>query len=217
MNNIAMLEKTKYETVWTEIPEYGEYSPAMRVVDSAMALCKERNARTLLDAGCGVGRATAAFVDAGFEAVGVDITLKGVGQEIREAYAGRFFECTLWDMPKEWAAFDFIFCVDVMEHIHPTMVGATLSELSRLCGGAAYFNIALFPDGFGARIGEALHLSLFSADEWEEKLSGYFGSVERLEESGGSVSFLCEEHVAQLSFPRLHPVIPEVVIGKPGQ
>jgi 2-polyprenyl-3-methyl-5-hydroxy-6-metoxy-1,4-benzoquinol methylase len=192
MDAITKKEQEKYETVWTEIPAYGNYSPAMQIVGKAIDLCKEMKAKTLLDAGCGVGRATAAFIDAGLTAVGVDITLKAVDHEIHEKYMGNFIQSSLWELPVDWPPFDCVFCVDVMEHIPPERICMTLANLRRVLRGFALFNIALFKDGFGKSIGTPLHLSLFPVNEWEEMLKEHFPDTKRLEESVSYVTFICK-------------------------
>lgn len=185
-------EQTKYKRVWNEIPEYGNYSPGLEAISVSLEICKGAKIKTVLDAGCGSAKATKKFADEGYDVVGVDLTLDGVAPELKEALANKLHEGCLWDL-EFTEPFDMIYCVDVLEHIPPNKVYAVLSELARLCNKYAYFKIAKFKDGYGSRIGEPLHLSLFNTKKWETMLSKHFTYVVPISDTNGYVEFLCEK------------------------
>jgi len=188
-------EKEKYEKVWSEIPSYGHYSPAMLSAEPIVNMCNKLNLTTILDAGCGSGKATEQFMDAGLEVTAVDITDNCIQDRARRKHIAPFFTQTPLSELSMFNndCFDMVFCVDVMEHIPPVALDATIKELARVCGKYAYFQISLFRDGFGVTIGETLHLSLFSAREWGFKLGRHFGGVTELAATTASVGLLCEK------------------------
>jgi SAM-dependent methyltransferase len=187
--NIEQKEKEKYQRVWNEIPEYGNYSPAVNFMNSILEILKIYDVHSVLDAGCGSGKAMQMLVDKGYTVKGVDITLDGlIEKSIKECC----IEAALWNIPLN-DPFDAVLSIDVLEHIPTQMIDETISELSRLCKNFALFQIALFKDGFGKRINDTLHLSLFSIDEWSSLLKRHFRDVRRLERLPGRVTFFCSK------------------------
>ena len=185
-------EQVKYKKVWNGIPEYGNYSPGLAAAGVCIEVCKAFKLKSVLDAGCGSARATKRFADEGYDVVGVDLTLDGVKPEIKERLVNKLHEGCLWDL-EFTDPFDMVFCVDVMEHIPPNKVYAVLSELARLCKSYAHFKIAKFKDGYGERIGEPLHLSLFTTKEWKIRLDQHFFSTTTINDTGAYVEFICEK------------------------
>ena len=180
-------ETLKYKRVWNEIPGYGNYSPADVVIGPMLGLLAKHNVKTVLDAGCGSGKALKKLLDAGYDAKGVDITLDGL---IDKSLVKNCVATTLWDIPLK-EGYDAVICIDIMEHIPTTKVRDVLRELSRLCKGFAIFQIALQPDGYGKAIDDVLHLSLFKPEDWTARLNRHFNSVKMFECTPQYVSFAC--------------------------
>jgi SAM-dependent methyltransferase len=188
--NVEAKEKAKYERVWNEIPEYGNMSPAAEMMPCILSVLTKHDIHSILDAGSGSGKALEMLIDAGYTAKGIDITLDGLyAESLRE----HCIEASLWDIPLT-DPFDVVMSIDVLEHIPPQMIDKTISELSRLCKKFAIFQVALFKDGFGKRINDTLHLSLFSADEWQAFIKKHFDDVKILEKLPGYVVFFCGKH-----------------------
>ena len=183
---IKQKEKEKYQRVWNEIEEYGNYSPAVNYMHIILDILKKCGVRSVLDAGCGSGRATQMLIDKGYKVMGVDITLDGLVDKSMKEHC---IEAALWDIPLH-DPFDAVLSIDVLEHIPTQMINKTVSELSRLCKKFALFQIALFKDGFGKRINDTLHLSLLS-------INGEVRIVERLP---GRVTFFCSKEFCNKDF-----------------
>lgn len=181
------VEKTKYQRVWEEIPEYGNNPPAVALMPMLLRIFESNNIKTVLDAGCGCGKGLKMLLDKGYESKGIDITLDGLSDESLKEYC---LESHLWDISFK-KPFDAVISIDVMEHIPTPMIFMTLAELSRLCKKFAIFQIALFKDGFGKRINDTLHLSLLTVGEWDKTLNEHFDYVRIVEQSTGYVIFFC--------------------------
>lgn len=136
---------------------------------------------TVIDFGCGTGRATKKFVDMGFSAVGVDF-VNAVQGDVP------FIHACLWAMPDMSA--DWGFCADVMEHIPPEKVSDVLHQIRRRTTKGCFFQISLTKDSFGDRIGERLHLTVQPADWWSEQLNKHWGRV-KVTQRGTTAIAIC--------------------------
>jgi ubiquinone/menaquinone biosynthesis C-methylase UbiE len=190
MDNIIISEKAKYERLYDEVPAYTNFSPGMLIVENAIGFCQRNNLKSVIDIGCATGRATKEFSNHGFNVKGLDITLKGVDKEIMKEIKDCFVESPVENIPFKDNEFDFVFCIDFLEHIHPDNIDRALSEIARVCIGYAQFKIALYKDGFGKAINESLHLSLFRVDKWTELLLKHFKIILKIPRSS-NVDFIC--------------------------
>jgi len=179
-------EKAKYEQVWKS-EDYRKFSPGLRAIKdfNLLDIIKKDRIRSVLDVGCGSGKAMQYLLTQMPE-------LRVHGFDIASNCLDDFFkgsDCLttgcLWSDPLP-EGYDTIICTDVMEHIDPEHVEASLKNIYDSCKVSAFFCIALFPDKFGALLlGEPLHLSLFSADEWVTRIleSGFSAMNYRVVES----------------------------------
>lgn len=175
-------ERDKYEKMWG-FEQYRKNSPGERLVDDAIARMKMKGG-TVLDFGCGTGRAAQAFADKGFTVAGIDIADNCLDEGIEIPL---FVQC-LWE-PFGLSG-DYGFCTDVMEHIPPEKVDAVLQNIA--CSvDRCYFQIATFHDGMGKLIGDTLHLTVKSAPWWRDKLAEHFHFV-TIERRNGGVVAICE-------------------------
>ena len=156
MNETTIAEKSKYEKTWSD-KQYRVCSPGEIVLPDFLGRNPERG--TLIDFGCGTGRATQKLIAAGFDAKGIDIANNAVDTGIP------FEEACLWEKVFEakWT-----YCCDVMEHIPPEYVDKVLDNMNT---ENCYFHIHLKEDKFGKKIGEKLHLTIQPHDWWLDKLS----------------------------------------------
>jgi SAM-dependent methyltransferase len=186
VDNITKTEKAKYEKVWTQIESYGYNSPGMAYIEEVIKLCRELGLKSVLDAGCGSGRTTKKFLDEGFDAIGIDLTLKGIREAIPE---DKLFEYAIHEIPAMKK--DLVYCVDVMEHIPKKLIGLTLKRLSEICGVYAFFVICLIKDGYGKHVDETLHESVLKKEEWEPIISEYF-DIDCIKQKGVSLVVMGE-------------------------
>jgi hypothetical protein len=76
-----------------------------------------------------------------------------------------FLDHNLWDMPTD-EKYDWIFSVDVMEHLPEEKVTVTLDRMAGITRIGGYLQIACFMDGCGSLINDTLHLTVKSAVWW---------------------------------------------------
>jgi len=165
------IEKAKYEQVWKS-DDYRRFSPGLKAIQEFHLLdyIKADRITSVLDVGCGSGKAMRYLME---KVPGLRVH----GFDIAENCLDSWFDgadvlttgCLWSDALPE--GYELLCCTDVMEHIDPEHVAASLKNIYDSARAAAFFGIALFPDSFGAKlIGEPLHLSLFSVDEWVTRI-----------------------------------------------
>lgn len=151
-------ERAKYAELWSDVPEYRDYSPGLDNVKRFMDIIKPDQRSSLLDIGCGTGCAGLEFASRGLIVSWLDITDAGLLPEVPRT---RFHPYPLWgrwDRPHKHG-FDYGFCCDVMEHIPSEYSMLVVDRILSSCR-TAWFQIALTPDKFGALISQPLHLTV---------------------------------------------------------
>ena len=164
-------ERNKYEKTWRD-NRYRMCSPGE--MSLPMFLKHEPERGTLIDFGCGTGRATAALIKEGFDAKGVDIAQNAVDNSIP------FELACLWEkaFKAKWA-----FSCDVLEHIPPEHVQAVLDNMvTENC----FLRVHLHEDKFGKNVGEKLHLTIQPHEWWLNEISKRWNVVHH--ESNGTAS-----------------------------
>lgn len=151
-------ERDKYERMWNE-SSYSNWSPGEAAVGTFVGIVPWAQDDSLVDLGCGTGRAGLVLSKLGF-----NVTLLDFCQRAVQATHLPFVEACLWDLP--FMRFDWIYCVDVLEHIPPEMVDQVLQQMAKITNKGGYLQIALFEDHCGKTIGETLHLTLESPEWW---------------------------------------------------
>jgi hypothetical protein len=164
-------ERRKYERMWS-FKEYRGWSPGLDAAPVAYAAMQCREGESLIDMGCGTGRAGNYFADRGLSVTLVDFVTTAV--EIN--YLPFVNQC-LWDLSEELRA-DYTFCADVMEHIPPDYVERTLDCIEKATLNKCFFQIATGRDSCGALIGETLHLTVELDGYWRDLLCKRFNMLE---------------------------------------
>ena len=160
------IERAKYEKVW-QSDDYRKFSPGLKVIKQfdLIKAFKDFGIESILDVGCGSGKALKAFLDAGFDAHGFDIADNCLDPDLVESC--HLTTGCVWtdgDLP---AGFDLIFCTDVCEHLPPEHVIDSLRCMKEASGKYVFLSIALFADSFGHKLlGEPLHLSHHDSAWW---------------------------------------------------
>jgi uncharacterized Rossmann fold enzyme len=187
-----MSEPEKYEAIWDK-PEYRNVSPGEACVEPFLMLA---GPGTVIDFGCGTGRAGQRLSEAGHKVTLYDFAPNCLDEGVRARLTGNLslVQGSLFDPIKIRA--DYGFCTDVMEHIPPESVDAVLQNIM----GAvekAFFQISLVPDNMGSLIGQQLHLSVHPMSWWRETFQrlGY-----RIEWEQN------RDHIAALFFVSLKPL-----------
>src|SRR3972149_971860 len=165
-------EKALYTRLW-EHPEYRKFSPGEFYVNQFLLQARPQKGATLLDLGCGTGRAGLALALVG----GLDVTLVDfapncLDADVREIAAAqphalRFVEADLTkDIP---CAAVYGLCADTMEHPPTARVDAALDHILRACQHV-FFSIATGEDKCGELVGHRLHLTQRPYAWWLRKL-----------------------------------------------
>ncbi len=158
-NSPPMPEVDKYRQLWA-MPAYRDLAPGEMAVAHFVEIATAGS--TVIDLGCGTGRAGKALSDAGFKVTLVDFTENSRDEGINLP----FVQADLTE-PLPVSA-DYGFCTDVMEHIPPNDIDTVIGNIMAVCG-ESFFQICLIPDNFGEVIGQKLHLSVFPYDWWLNK------------------------------------------------
>lgn len=87
-----------------------------RLMDMIRRHCPETTSRSLLDAGCGIGLLTGAFVEQGFDVVGVDFSETAIERARAGGIRAQFSVSTLAGLNLD-QQFDVITAVDVLLHV----------------------------------------------------------------------------------------------------
>jgi SAM-dependent methyltransferase len=171
--SIEQRETEKYQAIWN-YSSYRDRSPATEHVVKAILSMGVEPGDTLVDFGCGTGRATKLLIDNGVNAIGVDIAPNALENDIP------FTQSLLWNLPDEivFRNSKFGLCCDVMEHIPTEKVSEVLSNIAQSVMEAVYFTIDDDLDEMGVLIGATLHLTVKPEAWWKGQLFAHFNRVE---------------------------------------
>lgn len=158
-----MSEREKYTRLWC-FDEYRTEAPGESLVDRFLEIAKPSG--SVIDFGCGTGRAGVKLHDAGLEVLLVDFT---ENSRDLQAMALPFRQHDLTQTLDKRA--DWGFCTDMLEHIPPADVEAVICNLMQ-AAQSVFFQISTRPDHMGALIGQDLHLTLRSPTEWRDLFTG---------------------------------------------
>ena len=89
--------KAFYEDVWAELPE--DPKPWAWERRRALLLAEARKGERVLDLGCGAGRFVAALLDAGTDAVGVELAEAALERARRNVPGAELHACLLYTSP----------------------------------------------------------------------------------------------------------------------
>jgi len=169
-------ERKKYEKLWSD-EDYESFSPGEHLWCYFEPLVEK--GKSLVDFGCGSGKSIHQYLALDLQVQLVDIASNCLSSQAQLSMRLhpdqiQFYEACLWDLSAEIQPADYMVCVDVMEHIPPAQVDATLKSMANKHRGLGFFGICLVPDRWGEEINETLHLSLFSPKEWLERIGQHW-------------------------------------------
>lgn len=176
--SLSGVERAKYERIWTH-QDYRKVSPGANVVLDAIAAMEWTLPGWIADIGCGTGRASQFFADAGFNVIAIDTALNAMDQGVSSNPLIDFRQLCLFTDDLR-ATFHPMsphgFCCDVMEHIPKQHVEAVVANIATACRDV-FFGIAHFDDTWH---GDALHLTVERPVWWKIILKAHFANVEQL-------------------------------------
>jgi len=168
-------EKRKYWQAYQH-KSYRKNSPGERVAAYFLFSSAREQGDTVIDLGCGTGRAGKYIADyrkkmpAGEPKV-INVTLFDF-VDVREVDLP-FIQGNMWELDGI-PVFDWILCCDVLEHIPPQYVDRTLDGMAAITRKGGLLTIAHFPcstaDFPDMDVIEDLHLTIESPHWWQAKI-----------------------------------------------
>lgn len=164
-------ERLKYERMWREFPDYRVNSPGESVLLKWLAIVKPKPGSSVIDFGCGPGRAATVMGLMGFRMTLVDIADNCLDPEVADLVDAGKLAFTCMDFTETGHLLphaDHGYCCDVMEHMPPDRVDAAIAQIIGKVRDA-FFLVSLSEDNFGEEIGEDLHLTVQPFTWWRDK------------------------------------------------
>lgn len=184
MTDLVSAEIEKYDEIWTT-DDYRKHSPGLQHVPHFLRVVKPEKNSLLIDVGCGAGVAGLEFEKNGLRVNYLDITDSALDPDVNK---DNFIKSPIWGNWKDASYWDYGYCCDVMEHIHPEFVMLALDKIIDNCK-LTWFTISNKPDSLGALIGKPLHLTVQPYLWWLERLE-LIGTVEDARDLCGQSFFL---------------------------
>jgi len=184
---VFLREKEKYEKIWNR-DIYRLNSPGSNSLPSFLTEIAERISPgdSIIDFGCGTGVCSLSLLEKGLNVSLVDIAANCLDEKIAaltHIIPDRisFVEAALWDLPESLRKSDWIYCIDVLEHLPTQKVIESLEEMSGKTKKGGALQVFLADEGMGFMIGETLHLTIRPLDWWIKQISSFW-SIEKIEE-----------------------------------
>lgn len=163
--NLTEQEKTKYEQVWS-YDSYRRFSPGVVATEQLPIKYLFNGCSTVLDVGCGSGKASERLIQMGYRVAGFDIADNCLDRRLVDA-GFKLYQGCIWEDLYEVPSHHVVFCTDVMEHIPTDKVQDSLVAMRTVCKHGVFLGIALFADGFGPKLlGTPLHLTVRPHEWW---------------------------------------------------
>lgn len=184
-------EQKKYQKCWN-LDAYRKYSPGEQLVDQFLESSNWKPGKTLIDWGCGSGRAGSKLHTRGLDVTLVDFAFNALDEdveaELKEWNNFRFIEHDLTN--KTDLSSEFGFCTDMLEHVPEEDVDKVLNTILD-ASKHVFFQIATSEDHFGQHpdIDDHLHLTVHGYFWWLQKFIDKRCIVHYSEEKANQVIF----------------------------
>ena len=163
---LTLSEADKYRRMWQH-DDYRNYSPAHRLRAEIDELLVESGSQAVLDLGAGTGRLSAWLLDERYDVHLIDIAENCLDHKVKDSLQDRLTVGCIWELDPADFESDFVVCVDVLEHI-PTPKVPAVARFIKDVAPHGFLQAATYPDHFGSRIGETLHLTVKPPGWWAE-------------------------------------------------
>lgn len=177
MDQVAAQEREKYELLWGEYPEYRDSTASNNLLPIFIELFSPPAGSTVIDFGCGRGRAAPLLLEADLNVQLVDICRNCLDPDIylqTLSHTVCFTQACLWDLPSNLEPAEWMICFDVLEHLPEEKVLTAIAQIASRVKQGGLVSISTREDHLGKLIDKALHLTVRPAVWWREKLSVHF-------------------------------------------
>lgn len=184
---IRARETETYGDVWGTLGEaYDAWSPGLEYLPLFLDRVGDTRG-TLLDAGCGSGRAAVALATAGFAVTLCDLTDDGLHASARTL---PFVASVLWTdltpvaycaalradhaarpAPATQPVVDWVYCCDVLEHVPEGLTMLTVHQLCAIARHEVFLVVSHQPDRNGFWVGHPLHHTVQPFVWWRDHLA----------------------------------------------
>lgn len=186
-NAPPMSERDKYRAMWGK-DEYRRYSPGASLARRFVDACAPKFTQTVVDLGCGTGRGGKMIRRlCGCEIAYVDFAENCLDDDLKDK---PLLLTDIADINERLG--DFVYCTDVLEHIPPERLEATMRGILA-AAPMAFLQISTEEDGCGELIGQTLHMNICNAATWLEYMQTLPCRVLLFEDRGGTVIFLLSQ------------------------
>ena len=165
-------EQVKYLKAWNH-DDYRKYSPGEQCMPLFMETAKPKEGETVVDWGCGTGRAGHFLHKEGLDVTLVDFAVNCLDEQVAADLGDKFIEHDL-SQPIDLRS-DYGVCCDVMEHVPEEQVDAVLLNILQN-SLHVFFQISTVEDHFGHaidEIGEHLHVTVKPYSWWLQKFADF--------------------------------------------
>jgi ubiquinone/menaquinone biosynthesis C-methylase UbiE len=187
MDTLYLQEKQKYEKMWS-CDLYRQRSPGFLLTTFFLHYFQGRITPrdTLIDFGCGTGAASLFFFEKGLSVTLVDIADNCLSDDVKKTIKKNrsdftFIQATLWDLPYSLQPTDWIYCIDVLEHLPTKQVLPSLAAMAKKTKKGGALQLFLEDESMGDLVGETLHLTLRPLDWWLKQISAFW-PIEHVQE-----------------------------------
>ena len=133
-----MIECNEYQALRER--DFGDYSAGHRRMYEAGLVLLDKSRASVLDVGSGIGWGLKRAIELGFEGTweGIEPCLDSFNYLTATYPKNAWHCCSLLDAPVDAA--DFVFCIEVVEHIEREQLPAFLARIRSLCRKGAWIS-----------------------------------------------------------------------------
>lgn len=168
-------EQEKYLKCWDH-EDYRKWSPGEQCVGLFLDTAKPKEGETLVDWGCGTGRACDPLAANGLEVTAVDFAANCLDEQPRQMVEDGIIDFIEHDLTKPIdLRADYGYCCDVMEHIPEEDVDKVLTNILQN-SLHVFFQISTVEDHFSSVIDDIdghLHLTVKPYSWWLQKFADF--------------------------------------------
>ena len=169
----------KFEGLWSN-KEFRSNSLGERYVTQAYHCLGCSPGESIVDYGCGTGRAAKKFALKGLNVTALDIAKNCLDPKIQEDPKDSnkelfvFKQGNIWNFKGMYVGGDYAFVANVLEHLPEEKIESALVNIETHTSKAVYLVIATYPE---MRLDKELHLTVKPEYWWKQLLINYFPSA----------------------------------------